>query len=63
MKKLNPIEKSRYITNRYKEYLKSSFNFGEGRLQNLFLEELEKENLFKGPYVDMNFPFQRGKKY
>ena len=61
MKKLNPIEKSRYITNRYKEYLKSSFNFGEGRLQNLFLEELEKENLFKGPYVDMNFPFQRGK--
>ena len=61
MKKLNPIEKSQYITNRYKEYLKSSFSFGESKLQNLFLEELKKENLFKGPYVDMSFPFQRGK--
>lgn len=61
MKKLNPIERSQYINNRYKEYLKSSFHFGKSRLQNLFIEQLEKEKLFKGPYVALNFPFQRGK--
>lgn len=61
MKKLNPIERSQYIDARYKEYLKSSFEFGKSDLQKLFIEELEKEKLFKGPYVDLSFPFQRGK--
>lgn len=60
MKKLNPIERSQYIDARYKEYLKSSFEFGKSDLQKLFIEELEKEKLFKGPYVDLSFPFQRG---
>lgn len=61
MKKLNPIERSQYINNKYKEYLKSSFEFGKSHLQKLFVEQLEKEELFKGPYVDLSFPFQRGK--
>lgn len=61
MKKLNPIERSQYINDKYKEYLKSSFDFGRSRLQKLFVEQLEKEQLFKGPYVDLSFPFQRGK--
>lgn len=61
MKKLNPIEKSQYIDGKYKEYLKSSFEFGKSHLQKLFVEQLEKEKLFKGPYVDLSFPFQRGK--
>ncbi len=61
MKKLNPIERSQYIDNKYKEYLKSSFEFGKSHLQDLFVEQLEKEKLFKGPYVDLSFPFQRGK--
>ena len=61
MKKLNPIERSQYIDKRYKEYLKSSFEFGKSNLQKLFIEQLEKEKLFKGPYVDLNFPFRRGK--
>ncbi len=60
MKKLNPIMRSKYIDDQYKEYLKSSFEFGTKTLQNLFVEQLEKEKLFKGPYVDMSFPFQRG---
>lgn len=60
MKKLNPIERSQYIDARYKEYLKSSFEFGKSDLQKLFIEELEKEKLFKGPYVDLSFPFKRG---
>ena len=61
MKKLNPIERSQYIDGKYKEYLKSSFEFGKSHLQKLFVEQLEKEKLFKGPYVDLSFPFQRGK--
>lgn len=60
MKKLNPIERSIYIEQRYKEYLKSSFKFGKSHLQKLFVQQLEQEKLFKGPYVDMSFPFQRG---
>lgn len=60
MKKLNPIERSKFIDERYKEYLKSSFKFADTNLQKLFVEQLEREQLFKGPYVDMSFPFQRG---
>lgn len=61
MEKLNPIERSRYINKRYKEYLRSSFRFGKGTLQNLFENELEDEELFKGPYVALSLPFKRGK--
>ena len=28
MKKMNPIERSKYIDDHYKEYLRSSFEFG-----------------------------------
>lgn len=61
MKKLNPIERSQYINERYKEYLKSSFELGKGELQELFIKQLNNEKLFKGPYIDIKFPFQRGK--
>ncbi len=61
MSKLNPVERSQYINARYKEYLRSSFQFGNGRLQTLFETQLAQEDLFKGPYVDLNLPFQRGK--
>ncbi len=61
MSKLNPIEKSKYINEKYKEYLRSSFKFGNVELQSLFEEQLRKEELFKGPYVDLNLPFERGK--
>lgn len=61
MSKLNAIEKASYINRRYKEYLRSSFHFGDECLQGLFETQLEKERLLKGPYVDLNLPFQRGK--
>ncbi|MDF2821185.1 MAG: box helicase [Clostridiales bacterium] len=61
LNKLNSIERSKYINDRYKEYLRSSFQFGNGKLQKLFEEQLNREVLFKGPYVDLNLPFQRGK--
>lgn len=61
LSKLNPIERSNYINKRYKEFLKSSFEFGSGKLQKLFEEQLVSEDLLKGPYVDLNLPFKRGK--
>lgn len=61
MSKLNSIEKSKYINKRYKEYLRSSFHFGDDSLQKRFEQQLEAEGLFKGPYVDLNLPFKRGK--
>lgn len=60
MHKRTAIEKSRYINNRYKEYLRSSFSFGEEKVQKLFEKQLEAESLFRGPYVDLSLPFQRG---
>jgi ATP-dependent helicase YprA (DUF1998 family) len=60
VKKLNPIERSQYIDKQYREYLKSTFEFDKDSLRKLFVEQLEKEKLFKGPYVDMSFPFERG---
>lgn len=59
--KLNPVERSRYINAQYKEYLRSTFYFGTEKLQKLFEEQLNKEDLFKGPFVDLNLPFERGK--
>ena len=59
--KRNSIEKSKYINGRYKEYLRSSFQFGSSKLQSLFEHQLEIEDLFKGPYVDLSLPFKRGK--
>ena len=60
MSKRNPVEKSIYIKEKYKEYLKSSFRFGNEVLQRNFEEQLDKENLFKGPYVSLELPFERG---
>lgn len=61
MSKLNAIQQSRYINSRYKEYLRSSFKFENEQLQGLFEKQLENEGLFRGPYVDLNLPFKRGK--
>ena len=60
MTKMNPIRKSAYINEQYKEYLRFSFHFGDEKIQQLFYEALDKEVLFKGPYVDMVLPFKKG---
>ena len=61
MSKLNPIEKSQYIYSRYKEYLLSSFRFDDTGIQREFEKKLSEAELFKGPYVALNLPFERGK--
>ena len=59
MSKRNPIERSQYINNQYKEYLRSSFEFKTPKLQKLFEQQLEVEDLFKGPYVDLKFAISK----
>lgn len=61
MSQKNPIQKSEFIEKKYKDFLKSSFHFGSNKLQNLYEIELDQEQLFKGPFVDMVLPFKRGK--
>ena len=61
MSKKNAIEKSEYIKRRYQDFLKSSFMMGNNKLQVLFEEQIDKEELFKGPYLDLSLPFKRGK--
>lgn len=61
MSKKNPIEKSEYIREEYKEYIWSSFELSNSDLRSVFETQLEKEQLFKGPYVALDLPFQRGK--
>ena len=61
MSKKNPIEKSEYIREEYKEYIRSSFELSNSDLRSAFETQLEKEQLFKGPYVALDLPFQRGK--
>lgn len=60
MSKRNSIEKTIYINNRYKDYLRASFFFGSKELQSAFEAQLDQEELVKGPYVDVNLPFSRG---
>lgn len=59
--KKNAIEKSDFINKKYKEYIRSSFRFNVERVQKEFEKQLDKELLFKGPYVDLSLPFERGK--
>ena len=57
MAKLNPIEQSQFIEKEYREYLKDTFNFQNKEYQEQFIKGLEKESLYKGPYLNMNLPF------
>lgn len=45
MSKKNAIEKSQYINNEYKEYLRSSFHFGDENVQKLYEEQLNQERV------------------
>ena len=61
MKKLNPISQSTLIEDEYREFLRSEFHLSDEALRETFENQLEEEELFKGPYLSMNLPFKRGK--
>ena len=58
---MNPVQQAQYIEKEYKEYLKSSFKFGNDDYQAAFNEQLSKEELYKGPYLDLTRAFSKGK--
>lgn len=57
MAKLNPIEESDYIEKEFREYLKDTFNFKDVDYKKQFFEELDKQSLYKGPYLNVSLPF------
>ena len=58
MAKLNPIEQSKFIEKEYREFLKDTFYFEDNDYEKQFLEELDNESLYKGPYLNLNLPFK-----
>lgn len=61
MSKLNPIEEAEFIEKDFRSYLKSTFNFSETNYQKMFIKELDKTVLFRGPYIKVNLPFKTDK--
>ncbi len=57
MSRLNPIEEANFIENEFREYLKDTFNFKDVDYQKQFMEQLDKQSLYKGPYLNANLPF------
>lgn len=60
MSRKTPIEQAQFIEQEYREYLKSTFDFGDADYSSKFSKELELEDLYKGPYLSMTSPFKTG---
>jgi len=60
-KRINPLARAQIIEHEYKDYLKSTLSIANPTLQNLFEVELEKADLFKGPYLSFTKPFVASK--
>ena len=57
MARLNPIQESEFIENEFREYLKDTFNFSDKDYQQQFIKELDRQSLYKGPYLNVSLPF------
>lgn len=57
MVRLNPIQESDFIENEFREYLKDTFNFSDKEYQQQFVKELDRQSLYKGPYLNVSLPF------
>ncbi len=60
MKKMNPIEQSSYIENKFREYIQSTFQIEDEIYEREFKEELKKAEICKGPFISTTLPFKRG---
>ena len=61
MKKLNPIEQTNYIEKEYKKYIYSTFQIKDKIYNKLFREKLKNEEIVKGPFLNIDLPFEKGK--
>ena len=57
MARLNPIQESDFIENEFREYLKDTFYFSDKEYQQQFVKELDRQSLYKGPYLNVSLPF------
>lgn len=60
MARLNPIDEANFIEEEYRRYLKSTFRFDDDTYQKQFENELDKTILYKGPFINLNLPFETG---
>lgn len=61
MARLNPIQESKFIENEFREYLKDTFDFSDSEYKKQFIEELDRQSLYKGPYLNASLPFVSSK--
>lgn len=54
------VEKADFIDKEYREYLRSSYSFGNDKYQDLYESRLDQEELYKGPFLHMSMPFKKG---
>ncbi|MDY0278654.1 MAG: DEAD/DEAH box helicase, partial [Acholeplasma sp.] len=57
MKKNNPLERANMIEKEFRDYLKATLEIENTELNRLFNNELEKTELFKGPFISFSKPF------
>lgn len=60
-KKLNPIEEAKFIESEFREYLKDTFSFKDNEYKTEFERELDKQVLYKGPFLNISLPFVSSK--
>lgn len=57
---MNPIEQSKYIEKEFRKYVKSTFQIEDEEYKKCFYEELKKAEICKGPFISLDFPFEKG---
>ncbi len=58
---IQPISTSQHISERYKRYIRTTFDIRDAEFARLFHEQLSAdEEFFKGPYLDAMPPYQPG---
>jgi ATP-dependent helicase YprA (DUF1998 family) len=58
---IQPISTSRHISERYKRYIRTTFDIRDAEFARLFHEQLSAdEEFFKGPYLDAMPPYRSG---
>lgn len=58
---MNPIEQTRYIENKFRKYIKSTFQLNDTDYNSKFIRELDTSKLIKGPYIIPTLPFSSSK--
>ena len=57
MTNIHPLETTRHLDAAYKQYLRSLLVMNDPQLNTLYVEELQREVLIKGPYLEGTLPF------